>query len=185
MCDGPGPGRVIWKHRQDALICAAQEQAVRTKYIKCKTNHTTDNNVHDVRWKRRNNCVLLVNVKKGHRRKEYTMRYDNVARIVYWELCNNYGLGRTETWYGQTPEMSIKITSITMLWYILIQWDSVLYRKLDILVVNKEDKYMHYGYNITCPREDRQADKEIVNSARLKCQLYRFCEKPFPLLLIL
>lgn len=107
------------------------------------------------------------------------MRDDNVARIVYGELCSKYGLGRAEKWYGQTPEMSIKITNITMLSYIIIQWD----RKPDILVVNKEDKYMHYGYNITCPREDRQEDKEIGKLGSFKMPIVQILWKAIPIVI--
>lgn len=66
-----------------------------------------------------------------------------------------------------------------MLSYIIIQWD----RKPDILVVNKEDKYMHYGYNITCPREDRQEDKEIGKLGSFKMPIVQILWKAIPIVI--
>ena len=91
------------KPETEALICAAQEQALRTNYIKHKIDHTHEEDKcrmcgqkGETVWHITSECEKLA-------QGEYKRRHDNVARIIHWELCAKYGIDRAKNWYERKP----------------------------------------------------------------------------------
>ncbi|CAH3188881.1 unnamed protein product [Porites lobata] len=74
------------KIQTEALICAGQEQAHRT-------NHVTDNTLTARRCESPlcRQCGESVNhivcECKKLAQREYKQRHDNIAKVVYWKLC--------------------------------------------------------------------------------------------------
>ena len=82
----------------DILLCAAQEQAIRTNYVKhhidrsiesplCRMCGKRGESVHHIR----SECETLA-------QKEYKRRHDNAAKRIHWELCKKHALERKEKW---------------------------------------------------------------------------------------
>ena len=92
------------KPETEALICAAQEQALRTNYIKCKIDGSTKSPLCRVCGEKGESVSHVVSECKMLAQKEYKRRHDNVARIIHWELCGKYKLDRAEKWYEHMPE---------------------------------------------------------------------------------
>ena len=75
------------KPETEALICAAQEQALRTNYIKHRIDHTAESDrcricgdKRETIWHITSQCTPLA-------QREYKRRHDNMARILHWSLC--------------------------------------------------------------------------------------------------
>ena len=91
------------KVETEAMLCAAQEQAIRTNYVKHKTGKTAHSPLCRICDKKCEKISQIVSEYEKLGQKEYKRRHDNVARIVHWNLCGKYNLKRKEKWYEHTP----------------------------------------------------------------------------------
>ena len=158
--------RWLWLQKSDlkpeteALICAAQEQAIRTNYVKNRIDHTSDDDKCRMCGEKGETVWHIVSECAKLAQKEYKRRHDNVARIIHWELCNKFGLEKARYWYEHKPEGVIENDQVKILWDFMIQCDHMIeHRKPDIVVVNKEDKSCMV-IDIACPGDIRVAEKE-------------------------
>lgn len=79
MKNGTGSWRVILKPETESRICGTQEQALWTKYAKCKMDCTTDNEKYKICCDKRDKYGML----SVNAQREYKRRYDNVERMMY------------------------------------------------------------------------------------------------------
>ena len=78
------------KVETEAFLCAAQEQALRTNYIK----HNIDNSIDSPLCRMCGKCGEIVqHIVSGcekRAQKEYKRRHDNVAKKIHWDLCERH-----------------------------------------------------------------------------------------------
>ena len=91
------------KPETEAIICAAQEQALRTNYIKHKIDHTQEDDRCRMCGQKGETAWHIISECEKLAQEEYKRRHDNVARIIHLELCGKYGIDRTKNWYEQRP----------------------------------------------------------------------------------
>ena len=77
------------KVETEAMLYAAQEQAVRTNYVQHKIDETAQSPFCRMRDKKSETISHIVSGCKKLAQKEYKRRHDNVARIVHEKLCGN------------------------------------------------------------------------------------------------
>ena len=103
----------------EALICSAQEQALRTNYITFHIDKDAESLLCRMCGERGETISHLVSECGKLPQKEYKRRYDNVARYVHWQLCREKFLSeqingmnrsrkqllrmRTLSFYGASP----------------------------------------------------------------------------------
>ena len=75
-----------------ALLCAAQEQAIRTNYVKRHIDKSVDSPLCRMCGERGETVQHIVSGCEKLAQKEYKRRHDNVAKRVHWELCKKNGL---------------------------------------------------------------------------------------------
>ena len=92
------------KVETEAMLYAAQEQAIRTNYVKHKVDKTAQSPICRICDKKSESISHIVSECEKLAQKEYKRRHDNVARIVHWKLCGEYNLKRSEKWYEYVPE---------------------------------------------------------------------------------
>ena len=175
-------GRWKWLQKSDikpeteALLCAAQEQALRTNYIKNRIDHSIDNDKCRMCGEKGETVWHIISECSKLAQREYKRRHDNVAKMIHWELCGKYGLDRPKTWYEKAPEGVIENERCKILWDVMIQCDhEVLHRKPDIVVLEKNDRKC-WIIDIACPGDSRITGKEEEkqeNYDNLKWELYR------------
>ena len=148
------------KPETEALICAAQEQALRTNYIKHKIDHTREDDKcrmcgqkGETVWHITSECEKLA-------QREYKRRHDNVARIIHWELCGKYGIDRAKNWYEQKPTGVMENDKAKILWDFMIQCDKMIeHRKTEIVLVDKlQQKCLII--DVVCPDDNGIVEKE-------------------------
>ena len=148
------------KPETEALICAAQEQALRTNYIKCKIDGTAESPLCRVCGEKGESVSHVVSECKMLAQKEYKRRHDNVARIIHWELCGKYKLDRAEKWYEHKPEGAVESSDVKLLWDFMIQCDRVVEcRKPDIVIVDKKERKCVI-IDVAIPGDSRVNSKE-------------------------
>ena len=160
----------------EALICSAQEQSLRTNYIKFHKEKTAASpmcRLCSVQIETPNHlvsgCMKLA-------QREYKRRHDNVARYVHWQLCEKAGLERASKWYEHKPEGVIENADFKILWDFMIQCDQIVEnRKPDIVIINKKKKEVKI-IDIAIPIDNRVKEKEgekIEKYEKLKEEIER------------
>ena len=145
----------------EALICSAQEQALRTNYTKFHIDKNADSPLCRMCGEKGETISHLVSECGKLAQREYKRRHDNVARYVHWQLCNKGGLERAEKWYEQQPEAVIENENFKLLWDFTIQCDRFIEaRRPDIVLVDKKNKEAKI-IDIAVPGDSRVAEKEL------------------------
>ena len=145
-----------WMRKSDlkgctkALICSAQEQSIRTYYIKYNIDKTAESPLCKMCGTRNDNISHIVSECRKLAQKEYKRRHDNVGRYVHWQFSEKIGFNRARLWYGHETESIVEN----------IQCDHMIEaRRSHIVVVDKikkEDMIIDVGI----PGDTRVYDKE-------------------------
>ena len=169
-------GKMDLKPETEALICAAQEQALRTNYVKYNIDKTAESPLCRMCADKGESVGHIISECTKLAQKEYKRRHDNVARIVHWELCEKFSLDRAERWYEHQPEGVVENDEVKLLWDFKIQCDrDIEHHKPDIVVVNKQEKSCLI-IDIAVPGDQRiifKEGKKIEVYTDLKNELYR------------
>ena len=80
----------------EALICSAQEQALRTNYTKFHIDKNADSPMYRMCGEKGEAISHLVSECGKLAQREYKRRHDNVVRYVHWQLCNKGGFERAD-----------------------------------------------------------------------------------------
>ena len=103
------------KKEAEGMILAAQRQALRTKYVKLRIDHSCVSpkcrmcgDKDETVWHVIDECSKLAGT-------EYKMRHDNVARIIHRALCIKYGFSTAERWYEHNPEKALEPREVKIL----------------------------------------------------------------------
>ena len=105
------------------MLCAAQEQAIRTNYVKHKIDKTAQSPLCRMCDKKSETISHIVSECEKLAQKEYKRRHDNVARIVHWKLCGRFNLKRSQKWCEHAPEGVVENEGVKILWDVMIQCD--------------------------------------------------------------
>lgn len=144
----------------EALLCAAQEQAIRTNYVKHYIDKTSESPLCRLCGRKGESVQHLVCGCEKLAQKEYKRRHDNVAKKVHWDFCKKNGLEHTEKWYEHVPEGVVENEEVKVLWDINVQCDNVIEaRRPDIIVIDKKER-KGLIIDIAVPADVRVEEKE-------------------------
>ena len=163
----------------EALLCAAQEQALRTNYIKHRIDKVKDSPLCRLCGKRGETVQHIISECEKLAQREYKRRHDKVAKKVHWDLCVRSGLECSEKWYEHDPEGAIENEDVKILWDINVQCDNVIQaRRPDIIVIDKKKKEALI-IDVAVPADTRVVEKEIEKIEKyqdLKREIVRLWE---------
>ena len=144
----------------EAMLCAAQEQAIRTNYVKHKIDKTARSPFCRMCDKKSETVSHIVSECETLPEKEYKRRHDNVPRIVHQKLCMKYNLKESEEWYEYAPEGVVENEEVKILCDVMIQCDrEIKVRKPDIVVMNKNERSCVI-IDIALPGDIKVSEKE-------------------------
>ena len=145
----------------EALICSAQEQSLRTNYIKYHIDHSNESPLCRMCSERGESVSHVVSECSKLAQREYKRRHDNVAKYVHWVLCGVGKFERSEAWYNHKPEGVIENEECKILWDMNIQCDRVIEaRRPDIVFANKTENSAQI-IDVAIPGDSRVLDKEV------------------------
>ena len=117
----------------EALILAAQEQALGTRSIEAGVYHTRQDPRCRLCKDASETVQHIVAGCKMQAGTAYTERHNQVAGLVYRNICSQYGL--------EPPQKVVEYKRAKLLWDFLIQTNrKVLANQPDIVVVDKQKK---------------------------------------------
>ena len=144
----------------EALLCAAQEQAIRTNYMKYHLDKTSESPVCRLCVKKGESVQHITSGCEKLAQKEYKKRYDNVAMKVHWDICKKNGLEHSEKWYEHATEGAVENEETKVPWNINVQCDNLIEaRRTDLIVLNKKEQ-KGIIIDITVPADVRAEEKE-------------------------
>ena len=148
------------KPETEALLCAAQEQALRTNYTKCKIDKTIESPLCRLCKEKGESVYHIVSECKVLAQREYKRRHDKIAQFIHWELCGKFQMERASNWYEHKPEGVVENDVVKILWDFMIQCDRMVeHRKPDIVVVEKSEKRC-FVIDVAVPGDARVETKE-------------------------
>ena len=148
------------KRETEALIIAAQDQALRTNYIKA----TIDKSQIDAKCRMcRDKNETVSHIFSGCPKlaqKEYKKRHDNVAWAIHWDLSGKCGFHRNGKWYNHVPESVLENENYKLLWDFSIRTDrNIEARRLALVLVDKSKKSCHI-IDVAIPEDSGAKEKE-------------------------
>ena len=117
----------------EALICSAQEQAIRTNNTKFCVDKTNDSPMCRMCGERNETVSRIVSECSKLAQKEYKRRHDNIGK-----LYKKYNIDSKARWYAHSPKGIVERNNIEILWDGVIQCDKEIEaRRPDIVIVDK------------------------------------------------
>ena len=142
----------------EALICSAQEQALRTNYTRFHIDHTAECNMCG---RKGETVAHVVSECSKLAQTEYKGRHDNVAQYIHWHLCGKCGLERANSRYEQKPEGMVESENFKTLWDFTIQCDrKIEARRPDIVFIDQKKREV-VMIDVAIPGDDRVKEKEL------------------------
>ena len=149
------------KQETESLICASQEQALRTNAIKSGIDHQDVSPLWRL-WKGKVESVTHIvsscSVLAGN---QYRKRHDILGKKVHWLLCKKFGIECENKWSSHQPEPVVENDKYEILWDFAIQTDKEIgHRRPDIVVIGKEKRECKI-INIAVPGDQNIKVKEL------------------------
>ena len=148
------------KKETEGMLMAAQDQALRTRYIqnkidgqasmspmcrKCEQKMETINHVIS-------ECPALA-------QNEYKRRHDIVAKTLHWKICKEYNIPCPEKWYNHIPEKVVENDRMKILWDYDVRTDHVIQaRRPDLILINKVEQKVSL-IDVAIPWDTRVKEK--------------------------
>ena len=161
------------KATTEALIVAAQEQAIRTNYVKFHIDRTVSPSLCRMCSQKRETVLHLVSGCSKSAQGEYKDRHDNVGRKVHWELCGKNNLAQANKWHKHQPQGVFIIVIIVhnshnsdnihhkLLSNFSIQcYHEIEHLRPDLIIVNKEKKTACI-IDVAVPGDNRVVTKKL------------------------
>jgi hypothetical protein len=147
------------KANTEALIMAAQEQALNTRAITAKIYHTNQDPRCRMCMTHNETVAHLVSGCSKLAGTAYMERHNNVASIVYRAVCSAYDVETPRDWQA-LPEKVVQNNRAKVLWDFHIQTDiMVQHNQPDIVLVDKNKKTALI-IDIAVPRDENIKEKE-------------------------
>ena len=125
----------------EALLCATQEQAFRTNYMKYRIDKNSETHLCRLCGKKDESVQHITSGCEKLTQKEYKRRHGNVAKKVHWDICKKNKLEHIEKWYKHASEGAVVNEKIKVLWDINIQCDNLIEaRRPDLIVIDKKEQ---------------------------------------------
>ena len=99
-----------------ALICSAQKQSIRPKYIKYNMDKTGKSPLCRMCGTRNETVCHIASECGKLAQKKYKRKYNSVGRYVYWQFCEKLGFNRAKLWYKHEPGSVIENENFKILW---------------------------------------------------------------------
>ena len=88
----------------EGYICAAQENVLNTRNYCASVMNQEIDNMCRMCGEYAETVGHLVSACSKLAQSEYKRRHDTMGKRVYWEVCGNLGLRRSEKWYEEVPD---------------------------------------------------------------------------------
>ena len=96
--------RTILNKSWRSLLIAAQNNAIRTIYVKAKVDNSQQNSKCRLCCDRDETINHTARECRKFAQKEYKTRHKWVRKVIHWELCKKFKFDHTTRWYMHNQE---------------------------------------------------------------------------------
>ncbi len=155
------------KSETEGLIIAAQDQAIKTKYLHAKV--IKDGSSPNCRVCERfqetvdhitSGCPVLAKTEYLHRHK--------VAAYVHWNICKNYNIEVVEKWYEHNPETVIDNGNTTVIWDMPVHTDREIKANRPDIVIKYKDEKSCLLIDMSIPADKNTSVKVVEKLSKYK-----------------
>ena len=114
------------KRETVSLQIAAQDNAIRTNYIKARIDKTQQNSKCRLCGDRDETINHIISECSKLAQKEYKARHDWVGKVIHWEMCRKFQFDHTNKWYTHNPAPVLENDSHKLLWDFNIRTDHLI-----------------------------------------------------------
>jgi len=123
------------RYETESLICAGQEQALNTRYIRSKIWGQSCSQQCRLCKEKPETVAHIVSGCKMLAANKYTFRHNQVATYLHWHILKDKGIDVPENWIQHKPKETTTKGSTTITWDMSIITDKkVMCNKPDILI---------------------------------------------------
>ena len=150
------------KKETEAMVCAAQEQALRKNSIK---NHIDDQDVSPMCRLCGKSSETVMHLSSGCpvlAKSKYRIRHDIVGKHMHWLLLKKHGIPTGNKWYSHVPNVVTETDDgkVTIYWDKPIKTDrKVSYNRPDVVVIDREENTW-YIVDFAIPMDHHVKEKE-------------------------
>ena len=164
-------GEKTWQWMRDSglrkwtegYVCAAQENVLKTRNYCASVLKQGGERKCRLCGEYVETVGHLVSACSALAQTEYKRRHDKMGLRVYWELCGNYGLKRSEKWWEEVPDaVRLREDEKVEIW-----WDRkvhtpdkrIQHNRPDVVIVDRERKQWTF-VDFAVPYDGNVASKE-------------------------
>ena len=137
----------------ESLLIAAQNNTIRTNYIKTRLDKIRQNSKCRLCGERDETINHIINECTKLVRKDYKTRLEWVGKVIHWEMCKKFKFDHTNKWYMHNSAFVLENEAYKLLWDFDIQTDHlILARRLD-LIIKKKKKENLQNCELCCPAD--------------------------------
>ena len=118
----------------------AQNNAIRTNYVKLKIDKTQQNSKCRLWGDRVETINNIISECSKLTQKEYKTRHEWMEKVIPWELCTKYKVDHTDKWYMHNPKSTLENETHKILLDFDIQTDHLISTRRPDLVIVKKNK---------------------------------------------
>ena len=122
ICHGRG-SEVEQERETESLITAAQDQCIRTNYIKARIDKTQENSLCRMCRQKEETVMHIICECTKLAQKEYKRRHDLVGTAIQWELCEQVEFNHADKWYENKQASALENVKSQLLWDFEVQMD--------------------------------------------------------------
>ena len=127
-----------FKRETEYLLIAAQNNAIRTNYIKARIDKTRQNSKCRLCGDRDKTINHIISECSKLAPKEYKTRHDWVGKVIHWEMCKKFKFNHTNKWYMHNPGPFLENNSNKLLWNFDIHTDPLISAWRPDLIIKKK-----------------------------------------------
>ena len=129
------------KRDTESLLCAEQEQAIRTNSVKYSIDKTSETPRCRLYSENVKTVTHIISACPNLGKNRYQKRRDKVAKKTHWLLYNKFHLECNDKWYKHVPDSVLEIERCKILWDLPIQTDKVVeHRQPNIVCIDNVAK---------------------------------------------
>ena len=100
----------------ESLIIAAQDNVMRTNYIKAKIDKTQQNSKCRMCGDRDETVNHIISEYSKLTQREYKAGHYSVGKVIHWELCKKFNFHHSTKWYMHKPNHVLENETHKILW---------------------------------------------------------------------
>ena len=128
-----------------SVICIAQDNSIRTNYIKARIDKTQQNSKFKLCGDRDETINHIISKCSKLAQREYKVRHNWVDKVINLEMSKKFKFDPTNKWYMHNPGPVLENDTHILLWDFDIQTDHLISaRRPDLKIISKKKKVNDY-----------------------------------------